>query len=126
MTRREGTPQRNATSRAGRSIRSVQMTKRRLLLLSNGSEIIGESPSTFGRDILKSFLGQSVRRVLFVPFAAVVYSEDDYLYRVRRHFGSLGYEVDSLHTASDAKSAVHRADAIAVGGGNTFHLLRSL
>lgn len=102
------------------------MTKRRLLLLSNGSEIIGEIPSTFAREILKSFLGQSVRRVLFVPFAAVVYSEDDYLSRVRRHFGSLGYEVDSLHTASDAKNAVQRTDAIAVGGGNTFHLLRGL
>ena len=47
------------------------MGKRRLLLLSNGSELIGQNPSAFAQSVLRDFLGQSVRRVLFVPFATV-------------------------------------------------------
>jgi dipeptidase E len=102
------------------------MTNRRLLLLSNGSELVGGNPTEFAHGALKDFFGASVRRVLFVPFAAVVSSEDEYLARVRKNFGPLGYEVESLHNAADAREAVERADAIAVGGGNTFHLLRGL
>jgi dipeptidase E len=102
------------------------MTNRRLLLLSNGSELIGRNPTEFSHNALRDFLGASVKRVLFVPFAAVVSTEDEYLARVRRNFGPLGYEAESLHHADDARAAVERADAIAVGGGNTFHLLRGL
>src|ERR1051325_842512 len=102
------------------------MTIRRLLLLSNGSELIGEKPSEFAHGVLTDFLRPVVRRVLFIPFATVVHSQDEYLAGVRKHFGPLGYEVDSLHTASDAVAAIEGTDAIAVGGGNTFHLLRGL
>lgn len=102
------------------------MSNRRLLLLSNGSELIGENPTEFAHNALKDFLGVSVKRVLFVPFAAVISSEDGYLARVQKNFGPLGYEAESLHQADDARAAVERVDAIAVGGGNTFHLLRGL
>lgn len=102
------------------------MSKRRLLLFSNGSELIGLTPAVFAHDALKGFFGTAVRRVLFVPFAAVVRTEDEYLARVRDNFGPLGYEVESIHRAADARAAVEGADAIAVGGGNTFHLLRGL
>lgn len=102
------------------------MTNRRLLLLSNGSELIGDNPTEFAHDALKDFFGSAVKRVLFVPFAAVIHTEDAYLARVRKNFGPLGYEAESLHQAGDARAAVERADAIAVGGGNTFHLLRGL
>ena len=102
------------------------MTNRRLLLISNGSELIGDNPTEFFHDALRDFLGTSVRRVLFVPFAAVISSEDAYRDKVRRHFGPHGYEVESLHEARDARAAVESADAVAVGGGNTFKLLRGL
>src|SRR5919112_10500 len=102
------------------------MSKRRLLLLSNGSELVGQNPTEFAHGALRDFLGASVRRVLFVPFATVVNSEDGYLARVRKNFGPLGYEADSLHEAEDARAAVEGADAIAVGGGNTFKLLRAV
>jgi dipeptidase E len=104
----------------------VKTTNRRLLLISNGSELIGDSPTEFFHDALRGFLGASVRRVLFVPFAAVMRTEDEYRDRVRKHFGPHGYEVESLHEAEDARAAVERADAFAVGGGNTFKLLRGL
>jgi dipeptidase E len=102
------------------------MTNKRLLLISNGSELIGDNPSQFFHDALRDFLGTSVRRVLFVPFAAVISSEDGYRDKVRRHFGPLGFEVESLHEVDDARAAVEGADALAVGGGNTFKLLRGL
>ncbi|MDT7808062.1 MAG: dipeptidase [Acidobacteriota bacterium] len=102
------------------------MTNRRLLLLSNGSELVGEHPTGFAHGAVRDFLGASVRRILFVPFAAVIRSEDEYAARVRRIFGAMGYEVESLHEATDARAAVERAEAVAVGGGNTFKLLRGL
>lgn len=104
----------------------MKMTHRRLLLISNGSELIGDNPTEFFHNSLKDFLGREVKRVLFVPFATVINTEDAYRDKVRRHFGPHGYEVESLHEASDARAAVERADAIAVGGGNTFKLLRAV
>ncbi|HEX8115679.1 MAG TPA: dipeptidase PepE [Pyrinomonadaceae bacterium] len=101
-------------------------TNRRLLLISNGSELIGDNPTEFFHNSLRDFLGDEVKRVLFVPFAAVTRTEDEYRDQVRRHFGPHGYEVESLHEAEDARAAVGRADAFAVGGGNTFKLLRGL
>ena len=102
------------------------MSNGRLLLLSNGSELVGNEPTEFAQGAVRNFLGASVRRVLFVPFAAVVRTYDEYAARVRRRFGPLGYEVESIHEADEAVAAVERAEAIAVGGGNTFHLLRGL
>ena len=54
------------------------MTNRRLLLISNGSELIGDNPTEFFHNALKDFLGREVKRVLFVPFAAVMRTEDEY------------------------------------------------
>jgi dipeptidase E len=102
------------------------MSNKRLLLLSNGSELIGDEPTDFARDSFKDFLGAGVRRVLFVPLAAVIWSYDEYEARVRLHLGQIGCEVESLHKATDAREALENAEAIAVGGGNTFHLLRGL
>ena len=102
------------------------MTNKRLLLFSNGSELIGDEPTESARLALKDFLGGKVRRVLFVPFAAVVRSYDQYAARVRECLKPMNVEVDSLHEAADARAAVERAEAVAVGGGNTFHLLRGM
>jgi dipeptidase E len=102
------------------------MANKRLLLLSNGSELIGEQPTEFARAAVRDFLGARVRRILFVPFAAVIKTFDEYAARVRQRFDTMGFEVESIHEAEDARAAVERAEAIAVGGGNTFHLLRGL
>jgi dipeptidase E len=102
------------------------MGDRRLLLISNGSELIGDAPTEFFQSAVRDFLGARVRRVLFVPFAAVVRSYDEYAARAREKLGPLGFEVESVHEAGDARGAVEGAEAIAVGGGNTFHLLRGM
>ncbi len=38
----------------------------------------------------------------------------------------MGYELDSLHQAADLPQAIQSAEAIFIGGGNTFRLLKAL
>jgi dipeptidase E len=101
------------------------MSRQRLLLLSNsinyGQEFLEHAVSD-----IKDFLGEEIKRVLFVPFAGVTRSYDEYAEAVRGRFGEMGYELASVHRTADAIEAVRSAEAIAVGGGNTFHLLREL
>lgn len=101
------------------------MSQRRLLLLSNSTNY-GEEYLRYPLSIIRSFLGAECKRVLFVPFAGVRLTYDDYARRVRERFLEIGYHLDSVHEAGDARRAVEEAEAIAVGGGNTFHLLRGL
>lgn len=98
---------------------------KRLLLLSNSTNHGGEFLAHAAGDI-REFLGESVRRVLFVPFAGVTRSYDEYAATVRARFAGLGYGLDSVHEAADPVAAVNGAEAVAVGGGNTFHLLRGM
>ncbi|NNF58548.1 MAG: dipeptidase PepE [Rhodothermaceae bacterium] len=96
----------------------------RLLLLSNSTTDQGYL--VHAADWLRDFLGEEVQRVLFVPFAAVTFSFDDYATKVSEAFEPLGYAVDSIHQMPDTARAVREAQAIAVGGGNTFRLLSRL
>ncbi len=70
-----------------------------------------------------SALGQ-VKRVLFIPFA--LHDRDAYTAQARKKFEEMGYALDSIHEAADPGKAVEAAEAIFVGGGNTFRLLKSL
>lgn len=101
------------------------MTDRRLLLLSN-SKNFGQGYLEHAEAHIKDFLGAQVRRVLFVPYAAVRYTFDDFAASVRERFHQFGYDLDSVHTSEDPCQAVRTAEAIIVGGGNTFHLLHHL
>lgn len=69
---------------------------------------------------------QAVDELLFIPYAGVSISYDDYLATVQRALAPHGIKVSSIHQRADARQAVLDAKAIAVGGGNTFHLLYQL
>jgi dipeptidase E len=101
------------------------MADKRLLLLSN-SKNFGQGYLEHAEAHIKAFLGAQVRRVLFIPFAAVRYTFDDFAASVGERFRQFGYDLDSIHASEDARRAVHTAEAIVVGGGNTFHLLHHL
>ncbi|MBD0325908.1 MAG: dipeptidase PepE [Pyrinomonadaceae bacterium] len=101
------------------------MPQKRLLLLSNSSNY-GEEYLAYPRDAVKNFLGDSIRSVLFVPFAGVRFSYDDYATKVGERFSDWGYNLNSVHTSADSRKALNEAQAIVVGGGNTFQLLHSL
>jgi dipeptidase E len=97
----------------------------RLLLLSNSrKEGMGYLEYALGH--LRQFLPADVKEVLFVPYAGVTKTHYDYVEQVRPVFAALGANVIGVHRAHDAIDAVRQAQAIAVGGGNTWNLLREL
>jgi dipeptidase E len=96
---------------------------RRLLLLSN-STLHGSGYLDHAAAEIRDFLGRDVRRVLFIPYA--MHDRDAYARQARARFAAMGYPLDSVHEASRPAEAVAGADAIFVGGGNTFRLLDSL
>lgn len=67
-----------------------------------------------------------IDELLFIPYAGVSISYDDYLQMVSQVLAPKGIKVSSIHQYADARQAVLNAKAIAVGGGNTFHLLYQL
>ncbi len=101
------------------------MSSKRLLLLSNSTNY-GEPYLEYPQSAITDFLGTEVRTVLFIPYAGIRMSFDDYAATVRQRFEAMGYKLDSIHRAGDPVAAVRSAQAVAVGGGNTFHLLRGL
>jgi len=95
---------------------------KRLLFLST-SKLYGNEYLDHAEAEIRDFLGK-IERVLFVPFA--VADRDGYATKTRERFAAMGYALDSLHQTSDKQQAVSDAEAIFIGGGNTFRLLQSL
>ena len=96
----------------------------RLLLISNSTNA-GEGFLEYPVGQIREFLGP-VREVLFIPYAAVTFSYDDYQSKVQARFSELGVEVRSVHRESNPARAVRAAEAVVVGGGNTFALIRAM
>lgn len=69
---------------------------------------------------------QGIDSLLFIPYAGVSVAYDDYLSMVQTALSPLGITVNSLHQFRDCRQAIAQAQAIAVGGGNTFQLLNLL
>jgi dipeptidase E len=69
---------------------------------------------------MRSFFGP-VGRVLFVPFALA--DHDGYVQMLAERGLNAGYVLDGLHRHADPRQAVREAEALFVGGGNTFRLL---
>jgi len=97
----------------------------RLLLISNSTNA-GEAYLEHPLNAIKSFLGAEPVKALFVPYAGVTISFDEYTTRVRKRFREIGHEIISVHMVDDPVKAVRQAEAIVVGGGNTFHLAKMM
>ncbi|QZQ55578.1 dipeptidase PepE [Curtobacterium sp. TC1] len=65
-----------------------------------------------------------VAEVLFAPWALA--DHDQYVERVASAFRTIGISVRGLHTVEDPAAAVRDAEALYVGGGNTFRLTAAL
>jgi dipeptidase E len=94
----------------------------RILLISNST--------VYGRDYLdhvapeiKDFLGPN-KSVLFFPFA--LFDREAYAAKARVRLTKMGLTCESVHRVSDPKRAIEETDAIFIGGGNTFRLLKAL
>lgn len=97
----------------------------KLLLISNSTNP-GEPYLDYPRHRIKEFLGDKHVKALFIPYAAVTFSYDDYELKVRDRFREIGHDLISIHHYTDPVSAVQNASAIVVGGGNTWMLLKLL
>jgi dipeptidase E len=101
------------------------MATMHLLLLSN-STMAGQPYLDYPKNDIRQFLGKKPVNALFLPYAAVTLSWDDYESRVKARFNEIGHDVTSIHRFSDAAKAVEKAEALVVGGGNTWSLLRHI
>src|SRR5690242_11078806 len=95
---------------------------KRLLLISN-SILHGGGYLDHAEAEIRNFLG-FLKHVLFVPFA--IHDRDGYAARVQNRFADMGYELTSIHMAANPAQAVNETNAIFIGGGNTFRLLKSM
>ena len=95
---------------------------KRLLLISS-SRVHGSGYLDHCESEFRDFLGV-VQRVLFVPYA--LNDRPAYAGRVRERMAKMGIGVDSLQESDDSAKAVRSAEAIFIGGGNTFRLLNEL
>lgn len=100
----------------------IEGDSKRLLLISNSSQH-GRGFLDHVEPELRDFLGPA-RRLIFVPFA--LFDRDAYAAKVRIRFQAMDYSLESLHRVADARRAVGSAEAVFVGGGNTFRLLKNL
>lgn len=72
---------------------------------------------------MRAFFG-TVDEVLFVPYA--LQDHDGYVENMKTRGLDGGYRLVGIHTRGDAVQAVLEAQALFVGGGNTFRLLNEL
>jgi len=99
------------------------MQARQILLLSS-SKVHGHQYLEYAKeDINILFRKNNVSTILFVPYA--LKNHDDYLAVVEEVFTNWGYKVNGIHKSNPIEAA-EKAEAIFVGGGNTFQLLKSL
>ena len=98
---------------------------KRLLLLSNSTNP-GEPYLSWPQNHIQDFLGKTVKKILFFPWAGVTISYDDYYETVAGRFDKFGYAVESIHNIKNRSNLMSRFDAVMIGGGNTFQLARML
>ena len=94
----------------------------RLLLISN-STAFGEGYLDHCIEEMRDFLGE-VRRLTFVPFA--VHDREAYGQLAAKRFAAEGIEVSTLSPDPAGHDLLRRSEAVFVGGGNTFRLLKTL
>lgn len=95
-----------------------------LLLISNSTNA-GEPYLQYPmEEIAKTFAG--VKDVVFIPYAAVTFSYQEYEQKVQERFAPLGIRVRSIHRSPNPRIMIRHAEAICIGGGNTFALAKKM
>lgn len=94
----------------------------KLLLISNSTMHGGDYLAHCAKEIRDFLLAP--HNVAFVPYALA--DHDGYEATAKATFAALGHTLTSVHHAGDPCAALSGADAVFVGGGNTFRLLDTL
>lgn len=95
--------------------------------------IVASTSTLFGERFLKYLIPvlklhfKDIDRLLFIPYARPGgVSYETYTQLVKEALIELPFEVSGIHDFKDPKSAVENAEAVFIGGGNTFVLLDTL
>ncbi len=97
----------------------------KLLLISN-STMPGQAYLDYPKIEIKKFLGNEPVTAVFIPYAAVTFSYDEYSKKVEERFSEIGHHIVGIQTFTNKIKAIRQAKAIVVGGGNTWKLARML
>src|ERR1700730_9262679 len=92
------------------------------LLLGSGGLRTAERVQFFTEQVRSFFRPMS--RLLFVPCALA--DHDGYVHKLIERGLHAGYQVEGIHRHADPVTAIHSAEGLFVGGGNTFRLLAEL
>ena len=95
-----------------------------LLLISNSTNAGEEYLKYPIAEIAKTLKG--ISEVVFIPYAAVTFSYDEYEAKVQARFNEIGIKVRSIHHALNKRNFLRNAEAVVIGGGNTFALLKRM
>lgn len=95
-----------------------------LLLISNSTNAGEEYLKYPIAEIAKTLKG--VSEVVFIPYAAVTFSYDEYEAKVQARFNEIGIKVRSIHHALNKRNFLRNAEAVVIGGGNTFALQKKM
>uniref|UniRef100_A0A8D8FG21 dipeptidase E n=1 Tax=Culex pipiens TaxID=7175 RepID=A0A8D8FG21_CULPI len=102
----------------------LRMGKRQIFLMSS-SAVHGYEYLQHAESDLRAYFGKNnVKKVLFIPYA--LSNHDAYTEKVGTVLKRWGFDCEGIHRQSDPVQAVNEAQAIYIGGGNTFLLLKSL
>ncbi len=97
----------------------------RLLLISNSTNP-GEDYLDYPKNNIKDFLGDKSKNAIFIPYAALTFYFEEYEKKVNDRFAEIGHQVTSIHRFIKPIEAIENSDAIVVGGGNTWQLVKML
>jgi dipeptidase E len=96
------------------------------ILLISTSTTFGTGYLDHAEKNIKELLNAN-SKIVFIPFARPGgISWDGYTNTARKKFNQMGFELSGVHEGKDMKEMIAEADAIFIGGGNTFVLLTGL
>ncbi|WP_281237942.1 dipeptidase PepE [Flavobacterium praedii] len=95
--------------------------------------IIASTSTLHGGDYLEYILPelqlhfQNCKTILFIPYARPSgITHDEYTSKVAQAFGKINIVVKGIHEFENPQEAIHNAEGIFTGGGNTFLLVTQL
>jgi len=97
-------------------------TGKRLLLLSS-SNVYGCGYLDHAESEIRGMLA-GIEKVVFVPFA--LHDREAYAAKAGERFQRMGFLLESVHWTPDPGRLIEEAQALFIGGGNTFRLLKAL
>ena len=99
------------------------MSEKRRVLIQSSSRYHTSGYLDFAGEQYEQLYGSSKHEILFIPYAKVAGTYDGYEKQVQDAFKPFGHKIVSIHRFKNAQEAVKKAEAIAVGGGNTWALV---